>query len=651
MSDRAARLKDVLWFAALSGAVAAGFRLWFGLGATTNLTDQIPWGLWKILNVVAGAALSTGAFSVGLLVYVLRREELKPLVKPALLVAFLGDASSCFALMLDIGLPYRIWHPILMWNARSFLFQAAWCVMLYLTVTMVELSPTVLERLRLGRAAHLLHRSAFAVVVFGMSLSALHHFSLGSLFLVTPTRLHPLWFTPRLPLLFVVSAMGAGMMVVVLVRLLHARLEAPRAPAPAPFQQAGSGARAEENGASSPGSIVPESDLRMLSRLSSIAAAVLASYLVLKALDLWATGAVPALLTPGFESYLYLGEYAIFAAAIAVVAVERARRSVGGLAAAAALACAGLVWNRLNVGIFGYFRDAGTIYIPSLSEWTISLGVIAAAGLAFLYASEKLPIFGDSPPEPRLRPVLVPVTGDGRRAMAPAVPNGISRTTLVAVAAIPLAWTALYPPYQAPAREPAAATYAPIAANAVRSVLAIDGNRIDAAVLFPHRNHQERLGKTACATCHHLSMPRDHSTPCSRCHRSMEATTDLFEHGLHLEWVASRDGLHGATRTNRTCSRCHLPGQPKTAGATVPCLECHRRDMRPAPSVPERLQAAASYRAAMHQTCLRCHRREAERLKRPALGDCSNCHPDGAARGARPGRVAGPTPTAAGTRM
>jgi Ni/Fe-hydrogenase subunit HybB-like protein len=92
--------------------------LWFGLGATTNLDDAVPWGLWKILNMVAGVALATGGFTVGLLATVLHVKRLQPLVRPAILIALLGYGSSVVALLFDIGLPHRIWHPIVMWNPR-----------------------------------------------------------------------------------------------------------------------------------------------------------------------------------------------------------------------------------------------------------------------------------------------------------------------------------------------------------------------------------------------------------------------------------------------------------------------------------------------------------------------------------------------------
>jgi Ni/Fe-hydrogenase subunit HybB-like protein len=180
MTRRTRGVKDVLWALTVAGLVAAVFRLWFGLGATTNLTDRVPWGLWKILNMVAGVAISTSGFTVGFLVYVLRLERFRPLMKPAILVAFLGYGCSCTALLFDIGLPWRFWHPFIMWNEHSFLFEVFWCVTLYFTVTAIELAPTVFQKLRAEKAVAVLHHIAFGVVVVGISLSSLHHSSLGS---------------------------------------------------------------------------------------------------------------------------------------------------------------------------------------------------------------------------------------------------------------------------------------------------------------------------------------------------------------------------------------------------------------------------------------------------------------------------------------
>ncbi|MCP4704253.1 MAG: polysulfide reductase NrfD, partial [candidate division Zixibacteria bacterium] len=227
INNRARIVKDILWVFALSGLVAAIFRLFFGLGSTTNLTDGVPWGLWKVFNMIAGVALSTSGFTIGFLVYVLNMKRFKPYVKPAILIAFLGYGCSCLALLFDIGLPFRFWHPIFMWNINSFLFEVFWCVMLYFTVTSIELAPTILEGLNMEKLTKWFHGIAFVAVIIGISLSSLHHSSLGSLFLVSPQRLHALWYTPRLPLFYIISAMAGGLFFIVFVKIIWSKIYNP----------------------------------------------------------------------------------------------------------------------------------------------------------------------------------------------------------------------------------------------------------------------------------------------------------------------------------------------------------------------------------------------------------------------------------------
>jgi Ni/Fe-hydrogenase subunit HybB-like protein len=622
VNERSGWLKDALWAVAFAGVVAIGFRLWFGLGATTHLSDSVPWGLWKILNMVAGVALATGGFTVGFLVYVLGIDRFRPLVKPAILIAFLGYGSSVFALMLDIGLPYRIWHPIVMWNPHSFLFEVAWCVMLYFTVTAVELSPTVLERVGLRHPARVLHRAAFAVVTVGITLSSLHHTSLGSLFLVTPQRLHPLWYTPRLPVHFILSAMGAGLMVVVLAKLLHSRWYQPEAV----FGAGASGSRSPEEGGEPP-RVGP--DFPMVRQLATVAAGILAVSLVVKLADLWATGAWRVLLAGTWESWLYGLELLLGAALpMLLMASRAARHSPGVIGAAAASAVAGLVWNRLDVGIFGYFRDAGTVYVPSLAEWALSLGVIAAAGLVFLYAVESLPIFGEHGEDRQVRQRFSPAfdrfSGVWRMTLA----DGLNRASLVAVVAVPLSFVLLYPPFHGAGRD-GRPIRPPVARDAERTVLLIDGDDRGVAVVFPHADHQRRLGgRSSCVRCHHVSLPTDHSTPCSRCHRHMERETDLFDHAAHIEAVARRDRLSGSIPGNQSCRVCHPAPGAKEAATARPCLDCHEKDMAPSGRIarPLGLSRASGYRVALHENCVKCHEEEAVRQKRPGLGECSTCH-------------------------
>jgi Ni/Fe-hydrogenase subunit HybB-like protein len=630
MPSRTRIIKDILWFFALVGLVAGVFRMWFGLGATTNMSDAVPWGLWKIFNMVAGVALSTSGFTVGFLVYVLRLKQYKSLMKPAILLAFLGYGCSMLALLFDIGLPHRFWHPILMWNEHSFLFEVFWCVLLYFTVTFIELSPSILERTRLRKFGQSLHHIAFGVVIVGISLSSLHHSSLGSLFLVTPVRLHTLWYTPWLPLLFIISAMGAGMMVLVLVRILYARFYDPEPVFGATSSVGGiacqiPGLRVRRRWPEDAGRDMPQ-----LAGLAGIAAGVLAVAFVLKLTDLTLRGAWPALLSGTYESWLFglevLGGLAL---PVILVAVPRVRHSPTGLGIAAFAAAAGLALNRLNVGIFGYFRDAGTVYFPTLTEWMLSIGVIAAAGLVFTFVVENVSVF-DRSWTSRL------ISGHSFSTLFErwshvwyaALMSGLHRVTLIAVFAIPLAWVMLYPPYHDSTRSSVPIQPA-IGTNALRTVLRIDGDRNGVQTIFAHADHQKRLGgDSSCRTCHHMSVPQDRSTPCSRCHQDMLQPTAIFDHSLHESAVANKEKLRGLHPTNQTCNNCHVHGQPRTAANTKTCFECHKSDMwlNGQPDSTADLAYACAFREAMHQTCVPCHEKKRLEVLRPDLAECYTCH-------------------------
>jgi hypothetical protein len=524
----------------------------------------------------------------------------------------------------------------------------AWCVMLYFTVTVIELSPTLLERFRANKLAHALHRVAPGVVIVGIALSSLHHSSLGSLFLVTPQRLYPLWFSPRLPLFFILSAMGAGMMVVVLAKMLYARWYDPASvfPGAAAAAEAGEGA----SGAEEP------PHLKMLRQLATIAAGVLALYLALKVVDLFATGAWGVLLRGSWESWLYLAELSLTAVVpIALMAIPRARRTPAGIGLAAASTSVGLLMNRLDVGVLGYFRDAGRIYVPSLAEWALSLGIIAAAGLVFLKVVESAGVFDErwrerwivsrrfTPSFDRLSHVWRGVGTDGFR-----------RASLIAVLVIPVATVALYPPYRVDRRAPARA---PLGLDAERATLLIEGHRPTMAVAFDHRAHQQRNGgASSCIRCHHLSYPGDHATACSRCHRRMEGPTDIFDHAAHFDAVARSERLGGIVPGNRSCDVCHRPDEPRSARTAKACQDCHARhvtnvslaaivpshgglDMLPAssPTRPHAWGWAPGYLAALHKQCIGCHAKNAAEAKRrlqQGLGPRGDeAAPPGSARG------------------
>lgn len=624
MPSRADRYKDILWVMAFFGALAVLFRMTHGLGATTNLTDAVPWGLWKIFNMVAGVALSTSGFTIGFLVIVLKLERFRPLLKPAILIAFLGYGSSVTALFFDIGLPWRIWHPIVMWNPRSFLFEVAICVMCYFTVTILELFPTIAEQSRFAPIGKALHKASPAIVIVGISLSSLHHSSLGSLFLVTPTRLHSLWFTSLLPLLFILSAIGAGMMAVVLVRLLYARYYEP--------ESALRAASCVADGSGSAGD--PVETVTTLSKLASIAASVLFVYLGVQMAHLWTSGAMESFRNGEWESVLYMVELLTLSVIpILIVLHPRGRRSPLGLGVASGMAVFGLLMNRLDVGIFGYFRDAKEIYFPSLTEWALSLGILSAAALVFLFVVENFAVFDEKYIQRRMyrrrfHPVFDRMTGVWQTTLA----NRFQRVTFVAVITIPIAFGVLYPPYGAATELASESVSPPLGKDRLRNILTIDGNREGESTVFDHRDHIDRLGGDgSCKECHHLAMPRDNATPCWRCHRDMNRATDIFDHEKHFGYVAKDRELSGIVPENQACAVCHDGVDAKSAENAKPCLECHEKDMAPTatPDGPFALARAVGYRDAMHGMCVPCHQKAGAKKNKPALAECVTCHSKG----------------------
>jgi len=207
--------KITFWRVVLLLILAAGFyatvlRFTKGLGATTNLSAQFPWGIWIGFDVLCGVALAAGGFSISAVVYIFHIEKYRPIVRPAILTAFLGYSLVCVGLMFDLGRPYNIWHPLIMWNPHSVMFEVGWCVTLYTTVLMLEFSPLVLEKLPWKQPYKIVKSITIPLVILGVLLSTMHQSSLGTLYLIVPHKLHPLWYSPLMPVFFFISAIALG---------------------------------------------------------------------------------------------------------------------------------------------------------------------------------------------------------------------------------------------------------------------------------------------------------------------------------------------------------------------------------------------------------------------------------------------------------
>jgi Ni/Fe-hydrogenase subunit HybB-like protein len=232
----------VLCIIALNGLIFLAARFFFGIGSVTNLNDQYPWGIWIAIDVAAGVALAAGGFTSAALGYIFHREHFHSIIRPALLTAMLGYTFVAIGVFVDIGRWYYIWHPLIMWNGNSALFEVGICVMMYLTVLYIEFLPVVTERFMgkvnlKGFLSFLnkplekllfildkgLSKTIFIFIILGVVLSTLHQSSLGTLMVIAGEKMHPLWQTPVLPLLFLLSAIAVGFPMVIFESMTASR--------------------------------------------------------------------------------------------------------------------------------------------------------------------------------------------------------------------------------------------------------------------------------------------------------------------------------------------------------------------------------------------------------------------------------------------
>lgn len=346
------------------GLYASIVRFFVGLGASTNLTDLAPWGLWIGFDVMAGEALAAGGFVIAGAVHIFHLRRYEPLLRPAILTAFLGYLLGVFGLLFDIGQPWRIWHPLIYWNVHSVLFLVAWCVILYTTVLALEFAPVVFERLRLKRPRRILRAVTIPLIILGITLSTMHQSALGAMFLIFPEKLGALWYTPILPLLFFVSAVMVGLAMVTVESLLSARL------------------------------MGREAHMDLLDSVARATAVALVLYFVLKLADVTLRGAWSTLLPLRGDRVAWLAEISLTVVLPALLlASRRVRASWSGLLLSQGLVVLGVVANRMNLAVLGLVSAAGGSYFPGWMEFAVTLALLTAGVVGFALAAKHLPVF------------------------------------------------------------------------------------------------------------------------------------------------------------------------------------------------------------------------------------------------------------------
>ena len=354
----------------LGGLYGAYLRFTQGLGAVTNLSDAFPWGMWVGFDVMCGVMLAAGGFTISALVYIFQVKKWQPIARPAVLTAFLGYLLVVGGLMFDLGHPFKVWHPLVMWNHHSVMWEVAWCVTLYTSVLAMEFATFVFEKLNWERLARIFHHLTFPLTLAAVLLSMLHQSSLGSLFLLVPGRLHPLWYTPLLPFLFFVSAIAVGLTMTIVESNLSARafgrcIEGP-----------------------------------VLQSVAKVAAWVMGFYAVLRIGDLVQRGALSELWPLDRAAGFFFAEIILgLLIPLVIFSYPHFRKNTRLLNRGAQLAVLGFIIHRLNVGITGFEVVAGKTYTPAWTEIAVSLMLVAIGVTAFNLAGRYLPIFETEDPE------------------------------------------------------------------------------------------------------------------------------------------------------------------------------------------------------------------------------------------------------------
>lgn len=357
----------VIFIIALIGLTFLAVRYIFGLGAVTNLNQFFPWGIWIGLDVGAGVALAAGGFTTAALGHIWHREKYEVLVRPALLTALLGYTFVALSVATDIGRWYYVWHPLIYWNGNSVLFEVGICVMFYLGVLYIEFIPIVTERFIgrvnlpgllsvfnkiLDRILRILDRTLnkfmFIFIIAGVVLSCLHQSSVGTLMVIAGEKMHPLWQTPVLPLLFLLSAFAVGFPMVIM----------------------------ESLSASKSFGMKPEKEV--LTSLSRFVGPFLGIYLAFKIGDMFIRESFVYLTELNLASIMFTIEILLIAIPLRMFLSPSVRQSTVGLYTASMFVIMGVVVNRFNNFVIAYnppYTD--TSYFPSIGEIAVTLGFVA----------------------------------------------------------------------------------------------------------------------------------------------------------------------------------------------------------------------------------------------------------------------------------
>lgn len=341
-------------------------RFIFGLGTVANINDGYSWGIWVVVDVMIGSALACGGFSVALLVYIFNKGEYHPLVRPALLASLFGYTLAGAGIFVDLGRWWNFWH--IFWpgyaNPSSVMFEVAVCVTAYILVMWIEFSPVFLEKMGRRDVKKKLNKWLFFFIALGVLLPMMHQSSLGTMLVVMGGQVNPLWQTPAVPLIYLLTAIVIGYGVVLFESCVAA----------ASYRRT--------------------IEMRLLNPLSKIMLGVLMVYLVVRFGDLLIRGALGEAFHPGWVAISFWIENIAFVAPFFLIGSAQARRNPANLFLAGIAIMIGGILLRLNGFLIGYghFTGSGWTYFPSLAEVMVTVGIFAIEVLGYIIITRRFPV-------------------------------------------------------------------------------------------------------------------------------------------------------------------------------------------------------------------------------------------------------------------
>ena len=357
------------------GAMVVAYRFIAGLEASTNLTHETPWGLWIGFGIMAGVALAAGGYVTSSAVYLFGMKEYKPIVRPALLTGFLGYFLVVLGLLVDLGRPWRLPYAfVVQAGPTSALFEVALCVALYLTVLFIECTPAAFEWLGLKRWRKLVVAGTIGLTIMGLILSTMHQSTLGAMYLIAPTKLHPLWYSAHIPVHFFVSSVASGISMVIVEgalshRAFHDQVE-----------------------------ITEEQSDRLTYGLGKAGAVTLAVYFAVKVISIAIDNDWAYLGTPLGHWFLVELLGFVFLPCLLFSVGYRERRT-GIIRSGAVITVVGIVLNRLNVSViaFNWTLPSELRYVPHWMEIWVSVSLVVAGVVMFRWIAMRMPILREHP--------------------------------------------------------------------------------------------------------------------------------------------------------------------------------------------------------------------------------------------------------------